>query len=348
MKLSVSDTKEGESVAKSRRANAVMFGFDFQVNAAIVLMLENIEDLKALRLEGNFEDIELELDNGKYILAQAKAVEKSSFDFTNVRKNLHKSLISLSEGSQKVDAQKLILITNSPNPLNEEASRSIFWGDAHRDFQSLLESSQELINGYLNKMSQPLDTDKFMIQVLPFETDNDTERYKVVRQVVEDFIGDLNLNISGLGKRLLSIWHNEVFKNGTKKDPTIQLKKKDIVWPLMVIATEVTHFDDSFGDIFDSSVYDEIVRQYKELIDSCCERCEFFIKVLCDYNAYQTTKRPSEKCKDFVMNKWEDYLPEFELDGIDEEVQMGLIQIILYKIVRNRIVIQNIKKGVQL
>lgn len=35
-------------MAKSRRANAVVFGFDFQVNAAIVLMIENIEDLKSL------------------------------------------------------------------------------------------------------------------------------------------------------------------------------------------------------------------------------------------------------------------------------------------------------------
>ena len=28
----------------SRRADAVLFGFDFQINAAIVLMLENIKD----------------------------------------------------------------------------------------------------------------------------------------------------------------------------------------------------------------------------------------------------------------------------------------------------------------
>ena len=40
-------------MAKSRRANAVVFGFDFQVNAAIVLMNENIEYMKSLRLEGN-------------------------------------------------------------------------------------------------------------------------------------------------------------------------------------------------------------------------------------------------------------------------------------------------------
>ena len=73
-------------MAKSRRANAVVFGFDFQVNAAIVLMIENIEDLKSLRLEGNYEDIEIELENNQYILAQAKAVERSSSDFRNVRK----------------------------------------------------------------------------------------------------------------------------------------------------------------------------------------------------------------------------------------------------------------------
>ena len=47
-------------MARNRRANAVVFGFDFQVNAAIVIMLENIENLQSLRLEGNFEDIEIE------------------------------------------------------------------------------------------------------------------------------------------------------------------------------------------------------------------------------------------------------------------------------------------------
>lgn len=335
-------------MSKNRRANAVMFGFDFQVNSAIVLMLENIEDLKSLRLEGNYEDIELELENGEYIIAQAKAVEKSSSDFRNVRKNLKNSLVSLSEGSQKVNAQQLILITNSPNPLNEDASKSVFFGDAHRDFSSLPESSKSLIEGYLSKIIQPLDLVKFMIQVLPFETDNDSERYKIVKQKIDDFIGDLNLSIPGLGKKLLNIWHEEVFKNGTKKDEVIRLKKKDIIWPIIVITTDVERHDDSFAEIFDSSVYDEIVYQYKDTIESCCERCEFFIKVLCDYNEYQTTKKLAEKCMDFALNKWVDYLSEFEVNKIDEETKKGLIQIILYNIARNRITIDKIKKGVKL
>lgn len=335
-------------MARSRRANAVVFGFDFQVNAAIVIMLENIEDLQSLRLEGDSEDIEIELNNQQYILAQAKAVEKSSSDFRNVRRNLEKALISLSEGSQKVNAQQLIFITNSPNPLNEDVSRSIFWGDAHRSFLSLPGSSQELIKGYVDKIAYPLDLNKFMIQILPFETDNDAERYKAVKRVVDDFIGDLSLNIPGLGKKLLTIWHEEVFKNGTKNDANIQLRKKDIIWPIMVIATDINYCDDTFADMFDSSIYDEIVYKYRETIDSCCERYEFFIRVLYDYKTYQTSKPLSEKAFDFAINKWEDYLDEFKLEGVDEEIQMGLIQIILYRIVRNRIVIQKIKAEVKL
>lgn len=335
-------------MSKNRRANAVMFGFDFQVNSAIVLMLENIEDLKSLRLEGNYEDIELELENGQYIIAQAKAVEQSCSDFRNVRKNLKNSLISLSEGSQKVNAQQLILITNSPNPLNEDASKSVFFGAAHRDFSSLPESSKSLIEGYLSQIIQPLDLVKFMIQVLPFETDNDFERYKIVKQAVDDFICELNLSIPGLGKKLLTIWHEEVFKNGTKKDESIRLKKKDIIWPIIVITTDVERHDDSFAEIFDPSVYDEIVYRYKDTTESCCERCEFFIKVLCDYNEYQTTKKLAEKCMDFALNKWVDYLSEFEINTIDSETKKGLIQIILYNIVRNRITIDRIKRGVKL
>jgi hypothetical protein len=46
-------------MAKSRRATAVNFGFDFQSNAAIILMLDNITSLSSLRLEGDYEDIEL-------------------------------------------------------------------------------------------------------------------------------------------------------------------------------------------------------------------------------------------------------------------------------------------------
>lgn len=335
---------------KNRRANAVLFGFDFQRNAAIVLMLENIQELCSVRLEGNEEDIELTLENGQKILAQAKAIEKSSSDFSHVRENLKKALVSLSEGSQKTDVQQLILITNSPNPFNDAKSRSVFGGLlTHRNFVDLPPSAQEIVRKYLEDIKEPLDLDKFMIQVIPFETDNETERYKAVMQTVNDFVYSLNANVTpGLGKRLLQVWHDEIFINGTKKDVAIQLNKKDVVWPILVFETDISRCDDDFLSQFDIGVYDEVVRIYGATIDSCCERIEFFTKILFDYAQYSGAKKPMEKCHGFIENTWENYKSEFSVDGIDEETLEALTKIVLYNVIRRRITIDKIKKGVNL
>ena len=50
---------------KNRNASASAFGWDFQVNAAILLMLENIEKAEKIRVEGKDEDIEITLNDKK-------------------------------------------------------------------------------------------------------------------------------------------------------------------------------------------------------------------------------------------------------------------------------------------
>ena len=331
-----------------RRADAVLFGFDFQVNAAIVLMLENIKELQSLRLESENEDIDIELYSGNHILAQAKAIVNSSTDFSNVRANLKKALTSLSEGSKKVETEKLILITNSPNPLNEDASRSIFWGPARRGFNTLPESSRKIITDYLSQIDHPLDTNQFVIQVVPFETDDDVERYKAVSKVIEDFIGDLKLDIPGIGKQLHRVWCGEIFKNGSKKNASITLSKKSLIWPIIVIATDIDRIDRDFIEQFDSIQYDEVVRRFRETIDSCCERIEFFTKILFDFNAYSYTGKASEKTINFVKECWSNYSSEFEDDGIDSSTVEALSKVVVYNVIRRRYDIDKIKKGVSL
>lgn len=331
---------------KDRRADAVLFGFDFQVNAAIVLMLENIKNLRSLRLESENEDIDIELHNGDHILAQAKSIVNSSTDFTHVRSNLKKALESLSSGSQKVQTKKLILITNSPNPLNEDASRSLFWGPAHRSFSTLPESSQRIITGYLSQIDHPLETDQFVIQVFPFETDDDSEKYKAVMQTINDFIGELKLNIPGISNELHQIWCREVFKNGSKKNVNIKLSKKSLIWPIIVIATDIDRTDGNFVERFDSVQYDEVVRRFRATIDSCCERVEFFTKILFDFNVYKNSGKPSEKTIKFVEECWSNYSSEFEADGIDPTTVEALSKVVVYNVVRRRYDINKIKNGV--
>lgn len=335
-------------MGKDRRADAVLFGFDFQVNAAIVLMLENIKELQSLRFESENEDIDIELYSGDHVLAQAKAIVSSSTDFSHVQRNLKNALKSLSEGSRKVQTKKLILITNSPNPLNEDVSRSLFWGPAHRGFSTLPESSQKIITDYLSQIDQPLDADQFVIQVVPFETDDDSERYKAVMQSINDFIGELKLDIPGIGKQLHRVWCGELFKNGSKKNAKITLSKKSLIWPIIVIATDIERTDRDFVERFDSVQYDEVVRRFRETIDYCCERVEFFTKILFDFNEYKNFGTRNEKTINFVEECWGNYSSEFECGGIDSTTAEALSKVVVYNVIRRRYDIDKIKKGVSL
>lgn len=335
-------------MAKSRRADAVMFGFDFQVNAAIVLFLENVKEVEQLRLEGNYEDIELELSTGEMILAQAKAVEKASSDYNNVRKNLKKALVSLAESGEKVEARELIMITNSPNPFNDEASRYVFYGHSHRKYDTLPPSAQKIVDEYLSQIDKSLDTSKLKIQVLPFETDDETEKYKVIMECINNFMGDLKISTPGIGKKLMETWHWQFFDNGGKNDAAIKLSKKDIIWPILVKITEIEQCEDSFLEQFDSSVYEEVVNRYEETINSHCEQCEFFIKILSDYNEFKTNKKQSEKLNEFIELQWRKYASEFNVDGVEAEIQEVMAKIIIHNIVKRRFTIYRIKREVNL
>ena len=161
-----------------------------------------------------------------------------------------------------------------------------------------------------------MNPDQFVIQVLPFETDDDEEKYKAVSKVIDDFVGDLKLNIPGIGKQLHRVWCGEVFKNGTKKNANITLSKKSLIWPIIVIATDIDRIDRDFIEHFDSVQYDEVVRRFREIIDSCCERVEFFTKILFDFHAYKNPGKASEKTVNFVEECWGNYSSEFEGDQL--------------------------------
>ena len=328
----------------SRRANAVVFGFDFQVNAAIVLFLENVKNVKSLRLEGDYEDIEIQMDNGEYILAQAKAVEKASDDFTNVRAKMKKAITTLSEGDHKTNVKELIMVTNSPNPFNDD-SRSAFYGPSKRFYKDLPKPAKEKVDDYLRDLEEPLDVNKFKIQVIPFETDVDDERYKVIMQCINDFIGELNINIAGLGRKLLDVWHRQVFDNGGKHDDTIKLNKKEIIWPILVKVIEDNTFDEGFGNQFDIGLLVEVQNRYANIIENHCERCEYFIKILSGFNSFQSKKNPIDKINDFIEEKWEEYSDEFSNEIVEDEVKEAITKIVIYKALRQRYVINRVKKG---
>lgn len=330
-----------------RAATSVFFGFDFQTNAAIVLMLENMEEMETIRVEGE-EDIQIKLNDGTYVLAQAKSVVNASSDFDHVRSKAKKALESLSDAAQKLSARELIYITNSPDPLKDDASRHLFYADAHVKFSNLPDSTKDLINGWLQGDEIQLDTSKFKIQVLPFETDDDRQKYKVVLQDISDFIGSIGINYDGLRKDLHEVWTSSLYRNGSKSDQSITLHKKAIIWPIIVYVTSRGRLDrDSlFLDVLDESEYEEITQRYGEVIDSYCERFDFMTKVITDFMS--SGVKGKEAITAFINQRWEEYRNEIGDESLDNDIRCNLVKIILYNIISKRFDINRIKKAVNL
>ena len=331
----------------STPATSVLFGFDFQTNAAIVLMLENIREMSMVRVEGR-EDIEIQLSDGSYVLAQAKSVVNSSVDFSNVREKARSAMASLAAEAAKVTVNELVYITNSPDPFKDNASKPMFYGHAHVKYSDLPSSTKEMVQGYLSQLETPLDTNRFKVQVLPFETDDEKQRYKVVNDVISDFIGDLDIEAYGLKKKLCEVWQMMLDKNGSKAKRDIKLTKQAIVWPIIVYITGKGELkrEAQFCDLLDESEFEEISRKYGEVIDYYTDRYDFATKVVADFSSSGLKGRNA--IVDYINSQWETYKDDVDAEKMEEDLRCNLIKIILFSILVKKVDINKIKRAVNL
>lgn len=215
-------------------------------------------------------------------------------------------------------------------------------------YVSLTDSAKKVIDNILVKENYTdIDKSKLFIYTLPFENDLN-DRYKVVIEKVKDFIASIKSNLSGSAQNVLDVWQQQLFENATLHDTAIVLTKKDIMWPLIVIMCDDGFRTNPFSEDIDDGLYDEVSSRYKSFISCKCQKFSFSTRVLSDYQNYTSTKVGNEKIVDFVDNCWNTYLDEFSPDNANEEVQNTLIKIILFQLLRQRYLINEVKKRANL
>jgi len=331
----------------SRNATPSSFGWDFQINAAIVLMLENIKTIKSVRVEGKKEDIELLLENKKNIYAQAKSVMRID-DYRNIRKKLKMGLETLNDDAAHQDYHKLIYVTNSPNPFDLDNTMSAFYGHSRLSYTDLPQVCKDIIdNEIANKPLQYIDISNLEIHVIPFFTDDFQQRYRVIKDSVDKFLFELNNNTRGMADELLEIWQHEFFQNCTQGDLDLVIKKKDLMWSIIVLQSQL-HPEHTLLEEYDDGAVEEIIRSYRYLINNRCEKFEFISQVLFDYRNFKSDEKGNKKVVEFIAAKCDDYKHVFELNKICDEVQEIVVKIILQKIIINRFLANDIAKKVNL
>ncbi|WP_294853412.1 hypothetical protein [uncultured Oscillibacter sp.] len=327
-------------------ASDTLFGWDFQINAAIVLMLEDVENICNIRVEGKTEDIEITLADGGHIFSQAKALVEPS-GIKNVRKKLGDALGTLNEASVDATAKKLIYITNAYNPLNDPTSMMAFYGQARKSYNLLPESGKKVIDAIITKNSLGnLDKGKLFIYTLPFEQDI-TDRYRVVVEKVKDFVTSVKPALSGIAQGVLDVWLQQLFENATLHNTAIVLSKADLMWPLIVIMCDGER-SNPFIDHMEDGEYDEICERYKNFIDCKSQKFALTTRVITDFQDFpRETLDGNEHLLSFICKHWTDYSDEFISGQVDEETE-NLIKVTLYRIIQQRRLINDVKKKVNL
>lgn len=325
----------------NRNASASAFGWDFQANSALLLMLENIKEAKKVRVEGADEDIEITLLDHSKIYAQAKSVEHPD-DTSHVIDKLSKALETLNDASKKGDGKTFTYVTNASNPFNNQRTLSYFTGRTHLGFDELPDVAQKKIEELIqkNKLTD-IDVHKMDIRVIPFYGDDYKNRYKEIQACVNEFLSDINVDVQGINTEVLGIWQRDLFQNATQSDTSLSITKEKLIWPLIVLVIDKTAANE-YKSTFDDDEISEIEKKYKLIINQNTMSYSMLSRIL---SGYKNSKKPP---KQFVADHWMEYIDIVDVVDADDTTKESLVKIILYRILIQRQCIRSIKRGVNL
>jgi hypothetical protein len=340
-------TNISDKVDVSSSVPASVFGWDFQINAAIVLMLKNIKRAKSVKVEGPTDDIEIYLDDGNIIYSQAKSVQDRD-NFNHVDGNLKKGMQSLHKDSLQSNVEQVIYITNSPNPFNNRNTMYAFSSGLNTyTYSELPPACKKKIDGLLRKHKYNIDINKLSVCVLQFSKDM-KNRYKVIKEITNELINSFDLNLIDIGNDMLDIWQNEFFHNASQPRHDITIKKSEMLWPLVVYMCELDR-DDARLSNCDKDLYEEIEHKYKTIINNKSDLFSFAVRVISSFDEYDiNNSNTRERASSFISNCWKEFNSEFNFAENENEIKENIIKITLGNILNKRIKIARIRESTNL
>lgn len=171
--------------------------------------------------------------------------------------------------------------------------------------------------------------------------------------MIREFLIKISVN-QDFSKSLLEIWQSDFLFNATNSDISINLNKNQIIWPIIVLNSQLSEEDKTFQNLIEKFEMDEegiglVLHQYSNFINKQIEKFSFVMKVNNEYEIYKKNKiGVARQTISFINNNWTDYLYLVDLDTIEEEVKEVLVKIILSKILNQKQMIKKIKQEVNL
>lgn len=373
--LNSDDIKFYESILDEglNAATYVPFGFEFQADAGLFLLLKFYDVVESIQIESRLQDIEIAKNDGKIILAQAKASEKPLGSNPNEKSKLSDAILSLIKSDrEKVD--KLIYVSNLVDPLLSNEKHE--FDSKIVNYEYLSEDAKNSITNALSEIEKKLQskiTDKSstkrsieLSKLIVKNIDNlnkskieiitipryygDEERAIEVKNKLKEFLHDRFGFSDGqcisLGNEIYKRVHSFfVFENSVGIKSKIKIiSKKDFAWFSIIVATEAISPSEAlekFGEEFDDDIADKI-QGYSYEFNKYLEY-EKLTKILADYYDYR--KKASKDYLAFINDKYMSYIDDFQYIENGDEKRM-MIKCMLYKVFKKYNMVSHIIEGV--
>lgn len=324
--MSVIDDKETDT-----NASPSAYGWVFQVGAGITLFLDNIKEVTAIKMEGKKDDIELTLQKGK-IYAQAKSVTQIG-NQKSASTDLKKALKLLESDSKIGDAIKLVYITNIINPLLSTVSSAYQYGHIY-DYSTLPEADKVKLQ---SKLPSDFPLEKLQIHILNFFGEGDN-KFTNVKMKIAEFLCEA-INDPSYSKRLLDSWFETFMVNCSdkpKEEKELYLKKQEVIMPLIILVIDPPLEENEFNKVCDYDDYEELVREYRTIIDRRIYDYSFSSSVVGDFTQKKKVAADKTNYKyEYVKCEWKQYEQNFCVIK-DSYKREALIKLLLLTIIKRR------------
>lgn len=307
-------------MGKSTEASYSIFGWQFQISASIYLMIKYFGRFKKLKVESSEEDIEIELDGGKKIYAQAKSEQNPLNSSSDHAKKLKKALKTLSS-KNKIDAEKLYYVNNlEPNPLN--SSTKEFSDLTILDYSELADESKKKIDNQLLSLGvSDFQKDKFTILRIPYYGNDKDQRQKHIEKKIAQFLINIDYSES-YSKNLIDVWETEFLHNATIPNDQVYIEKDDIIWSLVVIKLKNENYLLDYKKDYkvNEEEFFQAVERYEEFINYKEGHFQIVNEITFLYDDYIRMNKEKE-IFDFINEKEEEiYKIVFDKDYDNENI----------------------------
>lgn len=261
-------------MGKDRNACSVIFGIEYQIDAAICLFLRDIHKIEKIKVEGKFEDIEEFLNNDSIIYCQVKSVYDPKN--TNVSSSkLKKAIESLSECPIDIN-DGLLYCSNQVDPLIKKSP--LYSGNdiLIYKFNDLDTPSQDLIKKYFNKIPSK-NYESLSVIKIPYNvsSDIDTKRHFIIEEA-KKFLLKANTD-TAFSSELVTTWHDYFNNSATGKGIKFYITKKEFTWIVIAKLMNQRIFN---INVDDESLIEEVESKYESLIRNKINSFEITAKII--------------------------------------------------------------------